>query len=41
MTDSEDLIEYDESAAPVVEKNDSETIEKVLRMRSGRNGGKW
>ena len=40
MTDSDDLIEYDVTTAPVKEENHAETIEKVLKVRVGKVGGK-
>ena len=40
MTESDDLIEYDTTPAPVKEENHAETIEKVLKVRVGKVGGK-
>ncbi|KAK2151763.1 hypothetical protein LSH36_352g00014 [Paralvinella palmiformis] len=38
LTDSDDLIEYDVTTAPVKEENHAETIEKVLKVRVGKVG---
>lgn len=38
-TDSEDVLEWKENAKETV-KNDAETIERVLKTRLGKKGGK-
>ena len=38
-TDSEDVIEWKTEEQQEAEKNDKETIEKVIMKRTGRKGG--